>query len=139
MSIEGTFGEDSAVDSTRAKLVDGYWTAHRLAMSSVRSDRLAAQDWRWAVDEVGSAMEQPDAAALDLLDDLMRAPEADLGYLGASPLEDLLTEHGSVIADQVADRARRDPLWRAAVGGVWLDSAVAQALPALAPFLPGSE
>jgi hypothetical protein len=84
-------------------------------------------------------MDQADDSALDLLDDLIRAPGADVGHVGASPLENLLAEHGSVVADRVADRARRDPLWREAVGGVWLDAPVAAALPALAPFLPDAE
>jgi hypothetical protein len=134
--FKGGFGEDSTVDAARARLVDGYWTAARLATSGIRSERLTAKEWRWAVDEVDAAMEQPGDSALDLLDDLMRAPGADPGYVGASALENLLTEHGPVIADRVADRARRDPLWREAVGGVWLDSKLAKSLHALAPFLP---
>jgi hypothetical protein len=120
-------------------LVEGYWLSHRLATSTDRLERLAAEQWSWAVGEVDAAMDRGDDSALDLLDDLLHAPDADPGYLGASPLENLLIEHGAAVADQVADRARRDPLWREAVGGVWLDSSVAEALPALAPFLPAAE
>jgi hypothetical protein len=66
-------------------------------------------------------MKQADDSARDLLDDLIRARDVDPGYVGASPLENLLTEHETLVADRVADRARRNPLWREAVGGVWLE------------------
>jgi hypothetical protein len=124
------------MDPARARLVDGYWSAHRLRRSSVRSERLAADGWQWAVDDVDAAMGQPDDSALQLLDDLMCAPDADVGYLGAGPLEDLLAVHGVAVADQVADRARKDPLWRLAVGAVWLDSRLVATMPGLALFLP---
>lgn len=59
--------------------------------------------------------------------------------MGSGPLEDLLSEHGSMIVDRVADRARQDPLWRLAVGSCWLDASLAASLTSLEPFLPGQD
>ena len=124
------------MDDARSRLVDGYWTFMRLASSPNRPDRVAADDWLWAFDEVGEATGRPDDSALDLLDDLLHSPDADPVAVGSGPLEDLLSEHGSMIAGRVADRARQDPLWRLAVGSCWLEASLAASLSRLEPFLP---
>lgn len=41
--------------------------------------------------------------------------------VGAGPLEDLLHEHGAELVGEVERRARRNPLFRQALGAVWLE------------------
>lgn len=123
------------MDAARGRLVEGFWTQHHLARSAARSDRLAADEWWWAYAAVDEEMTHPTESALDLLDDLLRAPSADIGAVGCGPLEDLLVEHGATYADKVATRARQDPVWREAVGAVWLDLPLAECFAPLVPFL----
>jgi hypothetical protein len=49
-----------------------------------------------------------------------RAPsDASLGFLAASPLEDLLSEHGPAFIACVEQRAAESPKFRRALGKVW--------------------
>lgn len=51
---------------------------------------------------------------------LERQPsEWALGMLAAGPIEDLVSECGRIFIDRIETRARRDPLFREALHGVW--------------------
>jgi hypothetical protein len=100
-------------------LVEAYWRHHRLASGS-RQDRLDSHDWRWAVSEVQRAVED-DARPLELLDALLAHEEADPAYLGAGPIEDLVTAAPSRWAHELVSLAEHSSAWRQALGSVWLD------------------
>jgi hypothetical protein len=51
-----------------------------------------------------------------------RADEDVLGSIAAGPLEDLLREHGAAMVSRVEAKARRDPVFKQCLGGVWLDA-----------------
>jgi hypothetical protein len=60
-----------------------------------------------------------------------QSPE-DVGIVGAGPIEDLLSEHGSCLAttegsamlDQLADNSRTNKKFRRALGSVWHQSEI---------------
>ncbi len=120
-----------------AAVVFAYWARYRLAVGG-RASRLRAEagELAWAVNFVDDAARGGSPEVLALLDALVEAPEADLGYLGAGPVEDLLSHHGPRFDAAIAERCRRDGGWRTAVAGVWLDDANEQLLIAVRPFLP---
>jgi hypothetical protein len=98
-------------------LVDEFWTFHTLAKSKERSERLRADEHRWAYETVTEAMEKggPDAIAL-LVALADAAPDPDeMGYLGAGPIEDLLHEHRSTDVDLLDELARKDARIRRAL------------------------
>ena len=72
---------------------------------------------------------------LPLLDALLRHPLADVPYLAAGPLKDLLTGAAGQWDTAVAERCRDDELWRQAVLHVGLDDGERVQMPALKPFL----
>ncbi len=116
-------------------VVDAYWRCHALGSGS-REERLAAESTFWAVEVVNDAAMDGHPSVLDLIDALLASPAADPCYVGAGPVEDLLSNHGARFGDEVADRCRLSPSWRVAVGCVWLDEDEQRRLPVLAPYLP---
>ena len=118
-----------------ADLVAAYWLRARMSSSEIREERLAAAEWDWAYAEVADALAAADESTLDLLDALLRSEDGTPEQVGVGPLEDLLAEHGAVLAGAVADRARTDPLWRRAVAACWLDQDQTSRLSSLAPFV----
>ncbi|MDX6274485.1 MAG: hypothetical protein QOJ92_1695 [Frankiales bacterium] len=91
---------------------------------------------QWAYDVVREATDTGADGVLELLDDLLAAPNADPCSIGAGPLEDLLSQHGMAWDTAVADRCRTSPLWRAAAACVWLNAYESRGLSALALYLP---
>jgi hypothetical protein len=118
------------VSDERARLIESYWLYQALSTGD-RAERLRADDLFWAWESVEDAMTGDIRAAMLLIDELLAAPGADPCYLGAGPLEDLLTERGTEAAEPVAARCRSSSAWRAAVACVWLDEPLAE----LEPFL----
>jgi hypothetical protein len=63
-------------------------------------------------------------AVIDVLQALVDLAESDdeLSFLGAGPLEDLLSHegHGHQFVNEIERRARQQPRFRTALGGVWL-------------------
>jgi hypothetical protein len=129
------FRHDCAVPGDRPELIRAYWRHHRLARGD-RPDRLAADELLWALEAVDIAVRDADDDLLDLLDGLLRDPGADTAYFAAGPLEDLLVEHPERYSMAVAERCRRDPLWREALQGVWLREQDRRRLGALQALLP---
>ena len=113
-------------------VVAAYWE-HHILTGGDRSQRLAAEQLFWAVDAVGQAMGGKDPLAL--LDRLVSSERADLCYLGAGPVEDLLSEAGARWDQALADRARGDARWREVLPCVWLSDAERNVLGALKPYL----
>ncbi len=66
--------------------------------------------------------------SIDVIQSLVDLAESDdeLDFVGASPLEDLLSHnrHGLAFVDEVERRARQQPRFRLAVAGVWLGADV---------------
>jgi hypothetical protein len=122
------------------EVVSAYWAQHRLS-SGDRASRLRAEsdEFGWASDVVVEATAEGSAQVLTLLDALLDAPEADPCFLGAGPVEELLVNHGSRFAADIALRCRQSAAWRDAVACVWLSDADEQAVALLRPFLPSRE
>lgn len=120
--------------SDNAALVAAYWREHRLSLAG-RVERLEAQE-ATALGEVTERISRSPQTALSLLDDLLTDEAADLSYLGAGPLEDLLVEHGPLMAEGVAARCRGSSRWATAVSAVWLDDSEWASVPSLHPWLP---
>lgn len=116
-------------------LVAAFWREHRLALGQ-RADRLQVERESWAADAVGDVIAGAPADAVALLEDLLLADDADVAFLGAGPLEDLLVEHGAAVANTVAARCTESAVWREAVSCVWLDDKDRAAVSALEAWLP---
>lgn len=120
------------------RLIGAYWKHYRLSTGG-RQERLAADQWAWAWDEVEGAVMEPSANTLEMLMALAQtaADEEALAYLGAGPLEDLINSHGVQFVQQIEESARRDPMFRKAVAHVQLSSNVpASVRQRLARFMP---
>jgi hypothetical protein len=112
------------------------WLLHMRRLSSEnRADRLLAVSSGDVAGDVDEIIGRANDDSIALIDPLLRSPGADIGLVGAGPLEDLVSQSGEILGDQIAVLARRDPLGREAVGYVWLDDAEARRVPALALFL----
>lgn len=125
------------VDDQRRLLAQAYWRHHQMS-GGERAQRVAADGHWWAVEAVEDAVRtRAVGQVVDLLDQLLGAPQADPVFLGAGPLEDLLTAHPEAAAS-VAERCERSPhapLWRRAVAAVWLSGYHHDRVPGLARFL----
>lgn len=104
-------------------LVEGYFTQYRRLFSSVRADRLAAQegeplgDWLNGLIQPGRVPEVAWDAIVALLD---RAPDEDaLAFVIAGPLQDLATHHGEQFADRLVERTRQDAGFRQAMTTIY--------------------
>jgi hypothetical protein len=106
-------------------LVRAYWTYHSLRAGG-REEQLAADEWFWAWEAVQETVHSDPSKALEIVAALVEtAPgEADVDYIGAGPLEDLVREHGPMLIDQIDMLARRAPRFRRAVNAMWLSEDV---------------
>jgi hypothetical protein len=68
------------------------------------------------------------ALAVEIVQSLVDTAPTDreLDYVGAGPLEDLVSHngHGLAFVDEVEHRGRRDPRFRVAISGLWLGKGV---------------
>lgn len=126
--------------SDSAATVSAYWAQYRLANGD-RAERMLAEtgELMWASEAVEEAVREGRPEVLSLLDALLAAPEADAGYIGAGPVEELLVHHGASFDDAIATRCRQSRAWRTAVGYVWLDDHAAKRLIAVRPFLKSAD
>jgi 3-dehydroquinate synthase class II len=95
-----------------------------LLSSSSREDRLAAEGLFWAWEEVEDLIAARGEEAVDLVVALADADDAELGYLGAGPVESLLSSQPpppEVVLCRLEEAARSNPRVRVAVGSVWWD------------------
>jgi hypothetical protein len=100
-------------------------------------DALARSWWeaqRW------ERMDQGGVRALELVVALLRSAPCDSGEatVGAGPLEDLVTEHGSELSPQIEELVRRSAPFRRALASVWLDGGTLAPTveERLAPWIP---
>src|SRR6266853_30994 len=106
-----------------------------------RQQRLEAEDWFWAWEDVDTAVREPSLQTFDLLLALANAAPDDkaLAYLGAGPFEDLINWHGIQFVDQIELCARRNQPFREALANVRLSSNVpAIVRDRLAVFIPSA-
>ncbi|HEX8670645.1 MAG TPA: hypothetical protein VF710_02100 [Longimicrobium sp.] len=69
----------------------------------------------------GAIWNGPAQTAWRLVLELLRtAPDDDLGFYAAGPLEDLVRLHGAELIDELEAEARRDSRFRWALGCIWL-------------------
>jgi len=81
---------------------------------------------------VGEFIEVGDPASVDVIQALVDAAptDADLAFVGAGPLEDLMSHHrhGVTFVDEVERHARQDPRFRIAISGLWLAEGVPESV-----------
>jgi hypothetical protein len=112
------------------ELVTTYWRHYELAEGG-RDDRLAANEVFWAFEEVQSVVAKGDPVeALDLIIALLDAAPSIEGvcYVGAGPLENLITIHPDETVDAIDAQARRDDRFRTALNCVYLSDRVPPAV-----------
>jgi len=109
---------------TSPELVAAYWTHYRLSQSQDRDDRVLAQDWVWAFEEVNEAVSEASPGVVELLQSLAEATPDEMAcaYLGAGPLEDLIRLHGPMFLRELDEAVRTSLLFRAALQAVWFDA-----------------
>ena len=115
-------------------LADAYWQHQRLT-SGVRQERLDADQYRWAAEEVFRVVDEDDDP-LPMLDVLAAHPQADAACFGAGPVEDLLTADPQRWDRPVAERCAASAFWRDAVAAVWLSADERRDLYELLRYLP---
>jgi len=100
-----------------AALAEAYYLHAELASSPDRRQRKAKGSSQWAWDAVDDLVRDGDPTqVLAVLDALVAAPRADLNYLGAGPVEDVLQLGPDAWDAPLARRCDADERWRTAVG-----------------------
>ena len=103
--------DDACVSADFADLSTAYWRHHQLSQGD-RHERLAAQEYFWVWDVVGTATWELPAESLQMIDAILHHPDADPVLVGAGPIEDLLSEpaqwkKSQSAAEQMRSGARR--------------------------------
>lgn len=82
--------------------------------------RTNEDEYWWAYEEINNLIESPES--LPFISELIQAclNDAEIAYVAAGPLEDLITKHHLVIKDTLIELVRREPKMRRAIQGVWL-------------------
>jgi hypothetical protein len=112
------------VAASTPDLVAASWAHYRLASSGSREDRLAADRLFWAWEAVEDLIATGGEPAVDLIVALADADDAELSYLGAGPVENLLSSRPpppEVVLGRLDEAARQNPRVRVAVAAVWWD------------------
>lgn len=105
-------------------MVDAYWRYHQL-LHGTRQERLARDAYFWAWDAVETAVMESPGEAIEMIDAMLRHPDADPVYVGAGPIENLLSVRPPPqVLEEIGLRCRQDPLWREAVSGAYIDDPV---------------
>jgi hypothetical protein len=97
--------------------------APELARAYLKHHRTQDEADFWAFDEVADRVtygEDPHRAWELVLALVEAAEDTNLGYVGAGPLEDLVTRFGPQLIAEIESQARRDPKFRACLGTIWL-------------------
>jgi len=97
-------------------------TTAQLATAFLQHAATNADEDFWAYDRVGEIVRGPDAqAAWEICVGLVRAaPDEQLGYIGAGPIEDLVCRHGAALIEWLEGEAKRDSRFREALASIWL-------------------
>lgn len=95
------------------------WAAAQGIAHALRSE----SEWQAIYDVQDLADQEPDVLWEVVLNVLkLRPSEEVLGMLAASPLEDLIQDHGLRFVDRVEDEAGRNPAFAELLPKVWLPS-----------------
>ena len=75
----------------------------------------------WAFQQLDGLLDNDPDAAWRVIDLIWRSDDSDfmLAQVAAGPLEDLLFRHGPRFIDRITEQARREPVFRKMLGGVW--------------------
>lgn len=125
------------------ELVAAYWTHERLASSTDRPERLKSDEWFWAWDDVHErTFLQPTIEdAVPLIVRLVdAAPKGREGYIGAGPIENLLTACGASAVDAIEAAARKNAGVARALASVdWPENLSASDIERLSRFHSGRD
>jgi hypothetical protein len=135
----GPLGDDGLMAANLDAMVDAYWRYHELSQGT-RQERLASDAYSWAWDALSTAVMESPIEAIQMIDAILRHPDADPGYVGAGPIEDLLADgrQSPEVAEEIGLRCRQDPLWREAVSYAYVEDPVSAPV-ALYVLQPPSE
>jgi hypothetical protein len=109
-----------------ATVAEGY-ARYARALKSGAAKGLADDDPDVVADDVFRRVlhDGPAAAAWELvLEVLRRAPDEELGFFAAGPLEDVVRRFGVELVGRIEAEARRDARFRWALGRIWLSRGV---------------
>jgi hypothetical protein len=75
----------------------------------------------WAHEALDALVDREPETAWQVIDLIWRRNQSDkiLADLAAGPVEDLLVRHGPAFIDRIYLTARREPVFRKLLGGVW--------------------
>ena len=81
------------------------------------------QQDQWSVKEVDTLVGQSPEAGWELTKALVgqSRSDAELAYIAAGPLEDLLRKHGPALIDTIANQAQNNERLQLALSGAWLE------------------
>jgi hypothetical protein len=132
-----------ASDPTWPEVRVAFWrNYHSLVRRADPPRRDEAQDpdfWAW--EYVDNLCESGDRAAVDRLVDLAdnAADGEEIAYLGAGPVEDLVSAHGATMIDAIEEAARRSPNFLGALNGMSVDLIPESIRERLLPLVPATE
>lgn len=75
----------------------------------------------WAFERLDALIDRDPETAWQVIDLIWRGEQDDriLADLAAGPVEDLLVRHGPAFIERICLTARREPVFRKMLGGVW--------------------
>lgn len=75
----------------------------------------------WAFERLDALIDRDPETAWQVIDLIWRREQDDriLADLAAGPVEDLLVRHGPAFIERICLTARREPVFRKMLGGVW--------------------
>ena len=110
------FDSDEQID----EWVDTYIAAHREQPTTDEQQADAALASEPAYSAFSADNQQPEAVWRFILKVIAKQPsEWALGMLAAGPIEDLIGACGEDFIDRIEAEARRDPIFRRTLHGVW--------------------
>ena len=116
----------------QSEFITAYLEYQRLSRSEHRSERLLADQYFWACEELREqTLVEPSDNIVDLLVELCEVASGDvetIGVLGAGAVEDLVNNHGERFVDEIEQAARRHPQFRTCLSHVWFSEQLEPAL-----------
>lgn len=122
------FGDDGRVPTDLDALADAYWRYHQL-FQGTREERLTRDTYFWAWDAVETAVIESPGEAIEMIDTVLRHPAADPVYVGAGPIENLVSDRPPPeVLEEIGLRCRQDPMWREAISHAYVNDPVPTAV-----------
>ena len=116
--VSTTKVEWNAADSVEAILRATPIDRERMVREYIEYGETEVPEWGWASARMFNILEGAPELAWELIVDLIYRALSDksLGFVAASPLEDLLSKDGPTFIERVEHRARQDDKFRRALG-----------------------